>query len=90
VFDSGVFPSWAREATGRQYRKVTAVGPGQGLMYPGQVLGVGRTDSSIFHAFRRMMLEPQDRLEGVPGKRTYWRIHRLQNPSELLKIAADS
>jgi hypothetical protein len=36
------------------------------------------------------MLDPQGFLDGLPGKRIVPdEIHRLQNPSELLKIAAD-
>ena len=39
---------------------------------------------------RRSMLDPQSFLEGLAGKRIVLdEIHRLQNPSELLKIAAD-
>ena len=39
---------------------------------------------------RRMMLDPQSFLDGLRGKRIVLdEIHRLQNPSELLKIAAD-
>lgn len=39
---------------------------------------------------RRMMLDPQGFLDGLGGKRIVLdEIHRLQNPSELLKIAAD-
>lgn len=39
---------------------------------------------------RRMMLDPQGFLGGLRGKRCVLdEIHRLQNPSELLKIAAD-
>lgn len=39
---------------------------------------------------RRMMLEPEDFLDTMRGKRIVLdEIHRLQNPSELLKIAAD-
>jgi uncharacterized protein len=37
-----------------------------------------------------MMLDPQSFLEGLAGKRIVLdEIHRLQNPSEMLKIAAD-
>jgi len=39
---------------------------------------------------RRMMLDPESFLGGLRGKRIVLdEIHRLQNPSELLKIAAD-
>lgn len=39
---------------------------------------------------RRMMLDPQSFLDGLRGRRIVLdEIHRLQNPSELLKIAAD-
>ena len=39
---------------------------------------------------RRMMLDPQAFLEGLQGRRVVLdEIHRLGNPSELLKIAAD-
>jgi len=39
---------------------------------------------------RRMMLDPESFLDGLVGKRIVLdEIHRLQNPSELLKIAAD-
>src|SRR5260370_11839702 len=39
---------------------------------------------------RRMMLDPESFLDGLRGKRIVLdEIHRLQNPSELLKIAAD-
>src|SRR5205085_11948404 len=39
---------------------------------------------------RRMMLDPQSFFDGLRGKRIVFdEIHRLQNPSELLKIAAD-
>lgn len=39
---------------------------------------------------RRMMLDPQSFLDGLSGRRIVLdEIHRLQNPSELLKIAAD-
>jgi len=39
---------------------------------------------------RRLMQEPEDFLDGLRGKRIVLdEIHRLQNPSELLKIAAD-
>jgi predicted AAA+ superfamily ATPase len=39
---------------------------------------------------RRTMLDPQSFLDGLRGKRIVLdEIHRLQNPSELLKIAAD-
>jgi predicted AAA+ superfamily ATPase len=39
---------------------------------------------------RRLMVEPQSFLDGLRGKRLVLdEIHRLQNPSELLKIAAD-
>src|SRR5215831_5205156 len=39
---------------------------------------------------RRMMLDPQSFLDTMQGKRIVLdEIHRLQNPSELLKIAAD-
>ena len=39
---------------------------------------------------RRTMVDPQSFLDGVRGKRIVLdEIHRLQNPSELLKIAAD-
>ena len=39
---------------------------------------------------RRMMLDPQGFLDGLGGKRIELdEIHRLPNPSELLKIAAD-
>lgn len=39
---------------------------------------------------RRMMLDPQSFLDDLRGKRIVLdEIHRLQNPSELLKIAAD-
>jgi uncharacterized protein len=39
---------------------------------------------------RRMMLEPEDFFDTLGGKRIVLdEIHRLQNPSELLKIAAD-
>jgi predicted AAA+ superfamily ATPase len=39
---------------------------------------------------RRMMLDPQEFLDGLRGRRVVLdEIHRLQNPSELLKIAAD-
>jgi hypothetical protein len=39
---------------------------------------------------RRMMEDPQGFLEGLPGRRIVLdEIHRLPNPSELLKIAAD-
>jgi uncharacterized protein len=39
---------------------------------------------------RRMMFDPESFLDGLRGKRIVLdEIHRLQNPSELLKIAAD-
>src|SRR5208282_1838923 len=39
---------------------------------------------------RRMMLDPQSFLDSLRGRRIVLdEIHRLQNPSELLKIAAD-
>src|SRR3979490_1468000 len=39
---------------------------------------------------RRMMLDPESFLDGLRGKRIVLdEIHRLQHPSELLKIAAD-
>jgi predicted AAA+ superfamily ATPase len=39
---------------------------------------------------RRMMLDPESFLDGLRGKRIVLdEIDRLQNPSELLKIAAD-
>jgi predicted AAA+ superfamily ATPase len=39
---------------------------------------------------RRIMLDPESFLDGLRGKRIVLdEIHRLQNPSELLKIAAD-
>ncbi len=39
---------------------------------------------------RRMMLDPEGFLDGLRGRRIVLdEIHRLQNPSELLKIAAD-
>ena len=40
---------------------------------------------------RRMMQDPEGFLEGLHGKRVVLdEIHRLENPSELLKIAADT
>jgi predicted AAA+ superfamily ATPase len=39
---------------------------------------------------RRMMLDPESFLDGLRGKRIVLdEIHRLQNPSELVKIASD-
>ena len=39
---------------------------------------------------RRIMLDPESFLDGLVGKRIVLdEIHRLRNPSELLKIAAD-